>query len=275
MPLPEAFLQRTRQQLGDEFEAFVRALDGPPPVSIRLHPRKKFSLPENTGKVKWCPGGLYLPERPVFTLDPHFHAGAYYVQEASSMFLSEAVRQWIDLSQPLRVLDLCAAPGGKTTLLNSLLPEGSLLLSNETIASRFRILKENATRWGYANTCLSQADPAALSEIDGFFDLVVVDAPCSGEGLFRKDRNARQEWSEELVDFCAGRQKRILTDALGLLAPGGTLVYCTCTYSREENEDNAHWLCEEMDLIPRKMTLSSEWGIEEQTYGYQLYPHRL
>ena len=186
MPLPESFLSRMQNRLGAEFPAFLQAMHEPPPVSLRLHPFKKGSRFQQNERVPWHPEGRYLPERPSFTLDPAFQAGAYYVQEASSMFLFEALRQTVDLNKNLRVLDLCAAPGGKSTLLLSAISSGSFLLANEVIKKRIDPLQHNLTKWGLARTMISNHDPEDFSGLSGFFDLVCVDAPCSGEGLFRK-----------------------------------------------------------------------------------------
>ena len=275
MQLPKAFSEQMQTQLGSEWPAFLEALSAPPPVSIRLHPLKNLKLQENAGKVKWSSDGLYLSERPVFTLDPCFHAGAYYVQEASSMFVGEAVRQLTEPGPPIRVLDLCAAPGGKSTLLLSTLPQDSLVLANEVIRSRYQPLRHNLVKWGYPNSCSSMHDSREFSGLEGFFDLILVDAPCSGEGLFRKDPGATAEWSEEGVQLCAGRQKRILADAVKLLAPAGILLYCTCTYNRQENEDNASWLKDSFGLHPEPLRLEPEWGIVASGLGYQFYPHRV
>lgn len=274
MQLPEAFIQQMKAQLGDEWPAFLEALSNPPPVSIRFNPLKGYKLEENAGKVKWNPEGVYLPKRPVFTLDPSFHAGAYYVQEASSMFVGEAVRQLAGLDKPVRALDLCAAPGGKSTLLLSALPPGSVVLANEVIRSRYQILRQNLIKWGYPNACSSMHDSRDFGPLAGFFNLVLVDAPCSGEGLFRKGPGAVEEWSPAAVQLCAGRQKRILADAAGLLAPGGILLYCTCTYNRQENEENAAWLQETSGLVPEAVRLAADWGVASSGIGYQFYPHR-
>jgi 16S rRNA C967 or C1407 C5-methylase (RsmB/RsmF family) len=263
-------------RLGPEFESFRAALETEPPVSIRLNPAKPVAgLAEGQVPVPWHPQGYYLPERPVFTLDPLYHAGAYYVQEASSMLLGEVLRQVYPQQHPLRALDLSAAPGGKSTLLASWLPKGSLLVANEVIRSRVTILKENLDRWGYANTFTSSYDPEAFAGMNGFFDVVLVDAPCSGEGLFRKDPNAVNEWSEEHVQMCSARQRRILAAAVKLVAPGGVLLYSTCTYNEQENEQNAAWLAQEQKLTPLEVALPPEWGVAATGLGYQLYPHRV
>lgn len=276
MALSNAFKEQMKTILGEESDLFFQTVaENQPPTSIRWNPFKVFSLPENNDTVKWNNDGVYLEERPTFTLDPLFHAGAYYVQEASSMFLAYALRQINKLSEPQKVLDLCAAPGGKSTLLSSLLPTDSLLLSNEVIQSRFQILKENMTKWGAINSCLSRHDSKDFKELNDFFDLIIVDAPCSGEGLFRKDPKASDEWSPENVQLCTGRQKRILAEAVKMLQAGGTLIYCTCTFNYKENEDNAAWLMNEFGLEHVSLEIPSDWSIEKRRQGYQFYPHRV
>ncbi len=276
--LPPAFQTQIRAQLGnEEATLFFEALETPPSVSIRYNPRKKKMLlsSEQFVPVPWCADAFYLAERPSFTLDPVFHAGAYYVQEASSMFVSEALKQSVDLAKSLNVLDLCAAPGGKTTLLASLLNDESLLLANEVIKSRVGVLKENITKWGAPNCVVTNHDSEDFNALEGFFDVILIDAPCSGEGLFRKDQQARQEWSPENVQTCTARQKRILSNTVKLLAPNGVLLYSTCTYNEFENRKNVEWLLQTTDLEQLKLTIPSEWGITEYTYGYQFYPHKV
>ncbi len=275
--LPAAFQDEIRAQLGPEFPDFERALQEPAPVSLRINSwknsRKDDSLP-GPDPVPWHPDGRYLNERPVFTLDPVFHAGGYYVQEASSMILRYALDQVMPGKRPLRILDLCASPGGKSTLLASWMPGGSLLLANEAIQSRVGPLQDNLERWGYANTFTCSYDPAQFEKLEGFFDLVLVDAPCSGEGLFRKDPAAIDEWSADQVRLCVARQQRILGAARKLVSPGGYLVYSTCTYNDQENEGNARWLSHQ-GLSPVKLDMPSEWKIVEKGLGYQMFPHKV
>ena len=247
--LPDAFAAQMQQQLGSDYEAFAAALATPPPVSIRLNPRKPAVDIVGLTPVPWCAEGFYLPSRPVFTLDPLFQAGAYYVQEASSMLLAEAIRQTVGKRKPyagqapLKALDLCAAPGGKSTLLASALPPHSVLVCNEVIRSRVPVLRENIDKWGYANVVVSHHDPDDFAPLAGFFDLVMIDAPCSGEGLFRKDPKAMNEWSPEHVMLCAARQGRILAASAPLVAEDGWLIYSTCTYNDAENRQAMQWLC--------------------------------
>ncbi len=276
MKLPEAFSLQMQHILGEEYQAFVKSLAEPTPITIRPNNRKKTSEPiETKGDVLWYSDAHYLAERPVFTLDPAFHAGAYYVQEASSMFVAEAIKQTVDTSKSLKVMDLCAAPGGKSTLLASLLNDKSLLVANEVIKSRVGVLKENLEKWGFPNYIVSNHDPEEMIDLEGFFDVVLTDAPCSGEGLFRKDPNAMNEWSENSVQLCCARQKRILQAAAMLVAPGGILCYSTCTYNEKENESNAQWLTQVADFEHVKLKVPAEWGIVEKKYGYQFFPHKV
>jgi 16S rRNA C967 or C1407 C5-methylase (RsmB/RsmF family) len=233
LKVPSALIDSLIETKGFDKEAFEKVhQSGEQITSVRFNTQKPvdkstiFPLENNTeamafSSVPWNANGYYLSFRPSFTTDPLFHGGAYYVQEASSMFLEEAIRQSIDLSQPLRVLDLCAAPGGKSTLLQSVISDKSILVSNEVIKSRVTVLSENITKWGAANVVVTNNDPKDFQRLQGYFDLIVVDAPCSGSGLFRKDPSAIDGWSVDLVALCAQRQQRILADALPALADGG------------------------------------------------------
>jgi 16S rRNA C967 or C1407 C5-methylase (RsmB/RsmF family)/NOL1/NOP2/fmu family ribosome biogenesis protein len=274
---PPPFVRQMQQHLGDEYATFEAALRQDAPVSVRFNAHKVLrgdtSLPLGD-RVAWHPQGFYLSARPVFTLDPAFHAGAYYVQEASSMFLYEALRQTADLSKPLRVLDLCAAPGGKSTLLLDALPPDALLVANEVIRSRINPLRDNVTKWGCSNTAVGSAEAEHFAAIPDFFDVIVADAPCSGEGMFRKDPDAIREWSPDHVQHCALRQRRILAAAVEALAPGGLLIFSTCTFNRVENTDNAKWLTQNFDLQRVALTLNPAWGVTEIEGGYHFFPHR-
>lgn len=276
--LPEAFEQAIRHELGEEFTDFEASLRTPAPVSIRLNPLKKTGIP-TAGPVPWCTQGKYLAMRPGFTLDPLFHSGSYYVQEASSMFLEQALRQTTQLDKPLRVLDLCAAPGGKSTHLLSLISRDSLLVSNEAIRSRANILSENIQKWGYPNVIVSNDDPADFTRFTGYFDVIVVDAPCSGEGLFRKNPEAIREWSPDNVQRCAGRQRRIVSNVWPALRTGGLLLYSTCTYNPVENEENLKWLAENHAAEFLRLSTDPSWGIREVSHhpviGYRFFPHRV
>jgi 16S rRNA C967 or C1407 C5-methylase (RsmB/RsmF family)/NOL1/NOP2/fmu family ribosome biogenesis protein len=274
---PSAFEIRMRQTLGPEWKDFERVHGDTPPTSIRFNP-KKAAIEKKEAIIPWTTFGRYLPERPIFTLDPLFHAGTYYVQEASSMFLEQAFKQTVDLTSSLNVLDLCAAPGGKSTHILSLINNESLLVSNEVIRSRASILAENIVKWGYNNAVVTNNDPKDFQDIAGFFDVIVIDAPCSGEGLFRKDREAMEEWSPQNVDLCSSRQKRIVSDVWSSLKENGILIYCTCTYNESENEENLNWLQQEHAIEFLKLKLDEAWGIEEVTKGnmtgYRFFPHR-
>ena len=231
--------------------------------------------------VPWCQTGRYLPQRPSFTLDPAFHAGAYYVQEASSMFLDHVVSTlYAGVEPPQRVLDLCAAPGGKSTLLASRFTE-SFIVSNEVIKNRVTILAENVSKWGSSNVAVTHNDPKDFKRLPGYFDLVVIDAPCSGSGLFRKDPQAVEEWSEANVAMCSHRQQRILADILPSLRQNGYLIYSTCSYSTKEDEDICDWIIDDLDVQPVAIPIDSSWGIVEafsakhQAPGFRFYPDKL
>jgi len=276
--LPEPFQQTIRNLLGERSTEFFHSLRENSPISVRVHPLKNHPW-RNLEQVPWSEAGRYMKERPAFTLDPLFHAGTYYVQEASSMFLEQAFQASVDLDEPLRVLDLCAAPGGKSTHILAMLNRRGLLISNEAIRSRASILAENIQKWGYANCVVTNNDPSDFQRLSGFFDVVVVDAPCSGEGLFRKDPGAIAEWSSQNVQLCASRQRRILSDAWDALREGGVLIYSTCTYNTLENEDNLCWLRDQRDVAFVQIPLDPAWGVEEvragDVVGYRFFPHRV
>lgn len=262
--LPEKFQERLKQQLGEEgFAQFLAAFQGRPSTSLRLNPLKPTDKFAQETPVPWCPGGYYLHKRPEFVRDPLIFAGAYYVQEASSMFLSAALRQHAPLQEDLRVLDLCAAPGGKSTLIQSLLTPGSLLVSNELMPKRLEVLKENIVRWGAPNVFVSHNEAADFAPLQEYFDVMAIDAPCSGEGMFRKDEKAVDMWSTGLVASCASLQREILSDISGSLKPGGLLVYSTCTFAPQENEDNIRFLAESGEFEPLRLQLGEDWGVTE------------
>lgn len=258
MALPIDFITRTRALLGDEYTELEKALMADVPVSIRMNPKKSDKHPEAT-PVPWSHWGYYLPERLSFTFDPLFQNGTYYVQEASSMFLEQAIKAYV--KDPVVCLDLCAAPGGKSTHLLSLLPEGSVLVSNEVIRSRSYILAENIQKWGYPNHVVTNNDPAELGELTHLFDVIVTDVPCSGEGMFRKDTDSTGEWSVANVELCASRQRRILHDIWNALKPGGLLVYSTCTYNTEEDEENIQYIIDELGAEPLSIPIDHTWGV--------------
>ena len=273
--LPPDFAAATRSLLGDAYRLLEAALQAEPAVSVRMN-RDKCGEEPSAERVPWCDTGYYLAERRLFTLDPLFHAGAYYVQEASSMFLEQAVKAYV--KEPVRCLDLCAAPGGKSTHLCSILPEGSILVSNEVIPSRAAVLYENLAKWGNPNVFVARNAPADLGRLAHFFDLVVVDAPCAGEGMFRKDPAAARQWSLSGVARCAARQRQILRDVWDALRPGGLLVYSTCTYNTEENEDNLSFLVEDLGAEALPVPLREAWQVTGALkYGYpacRFFPHK-
>jgi 16S rRNA C967 or C1407 C5-methylase (RsmB/RsmF family)/NOL1/NOP2/fmu family ribosome biogenesis protein len=275
---PTEFESRMKLQLGDSWPQFAEAHQHPSPVSIRLNPYKKTGHLEGQ-PVPWALTGRYLPQRPVFTLDPTFHAGAYYVQEASSMFLEQVFSQVIPQDKSLRVLDLCAAPGGKSTHVLNLINRQSLLVSNEVIRSRVSVLTENLQKWGQPNVIVTNNDAADFQRLSSSFDIIVLDAPCSGEGLFRKDPNAMNEWSTSNVDLCSARQKRIVADVWPALKPGGLLVYSTCTYNEQEDEENLLWLKSEYGAESIPLKINEDWNIQiiekNGMMGYRFYPHRV
>ncbi len=286
MNLPPSLIQSLQNVNGFNEEAFKAVhQSGGQVVSIRVNPSKlsgsKIPPSVGGGAIPWSSNGYYLPVRPSFTLDPLFHAGAYYVQEASSMFLEEVLKQTVDLSQPLKVLDLCAAPGGKSTLIQSVISKDSLLVSNEVIKTRVNILAENITKWGAANVIVTNNDPKDFQRLKNYFDVIVVDAPCSGSGLFRKDPNAINEWSENNVALCAQRQQRILADIMPALKNGGTLIYSTCSYSQQEDEEILDWMVEEFNVESLKFKVEEATGIietvseQQKAFGYRFYPDKV
>lgn len=277
-PLPSAFVDEMNALLGaDEAAALCRALEGPACVSLRLNPLKPDAAAPSGPSVPWCAAGRYLTERPAFTLDPLLHAGCYYVQEASSMFIEQAFRQ-LD-APPRRVLDLCAAPGGKSTLWRSLMEAGTLLVANEPVRTRAMVLAENLAKWGQPDVVVTNALPERFAALPGFFDVVAADVPCSGEGMFRKDSGARDEWSAGAPERCARLQFEIVRDVWPALREGGFLVYSTCTFNRQEDEDNVARICEELGAEAVEVPAAPEWGIAGDTTGRGLpvshfFPHR-
>lgn len=279
--LPPSFVEEIRSLLGQEEAArLLDALQGEPAVSIRINQGKTSMTPPDASPVPWCPTGFYLKERPVFTLDPLLHLGGYYVQEAASMFLHHVLTRCTG-REPVRMLDLCAAPGGKSTLACSALPAGSLLVANEVMKNRVSVLAENLTKWGKTEVVVTNNDPANFTTLGPVFDIILVDAPCSGEGMFRKDPVAVKEWSPENVDMCVRRQRRILADIWPCLRPGGLFIYSTCTYNIKENEEQVRWLCDEWGAESLPVAdVPDEWGItgnllSGETFPvYRFLPHR-
>jgi 16S rRNA C967 or C1407 C5-methylase (RsmB/RsmF family)/NOL1/NOP2/fmu family ribosome biogenesis protein len=291
VPIPVDLLHSLKDVRGFDEAAFKAVHDsGEQVTSIRLNPAKSFGLQSPASDlpsqasglhpIPWCPHGFYLDSRPSFTLDPLFHGGAYYVQDASSMFLWHLLSSAVDPQQHKLVLDLCAAPGGKSTLLSSLFPEG-LVVSNEVIRSRANILQENVTKWGTGNFVVTNNDSKDFKGLEGFFDVIVADVPCSGSGLFRKDPSAIEEWSPDNVNLCCQRQQRILADIIPCLAEDGVLVYSTCSYSKEEDEDILDWIIDTFNLQPISVDVPASWGIIESRSarhaapGYRFFPDKV
>jgi NOL1/NOP2/sun family putative RNA methylase len=284
--LPISLINSLRGIPGFDEQAFLKAHEDQQSLtSIRVNPSKvtieRLSHLPISHAVPWCANGFQLAERPSFTLDPFFHAGAYYVQEASSMFLELVMKTHAALQEPMKVLDCCAAPGGKSTHLQSMISQESLLVSNEVIKTRVPILVQNITKWGASNVVVTSNDPRDFQRLGPFFDVVVVDAPCSGSGLFRKDPDAITHWNESLVEMCASRQQRILQDIWPCLKPGGLLIYSTCSYSVQEDEMVLDDLLTQRDADVLQVPISNESGIVETrspihgAYGYRFYPHQL
>lgn len=254
------FLNMMREQLGAEYEVFAEALTLPPSTSVRINNKLDSNQPahaqlgviQDAEPIEYCTTGYSLKERPNFTLDPMLHAGAYYVQEASSMYLEHIIKKYVD--GDVVALDLCAAPGGKSTHLAQLLTPDSLLVSNEIMPQRANVLAENVIKWGNVNTIVTNNKPSDFERAGSLFDLLVTDVPCSGEGMFRKEPVAVQDWSLEAVAMCAERQRSILTDVWDALKEGGLLVYSTCTFNRSEDEDNVEWIAKELgaDILEQK-----------------------
>ena len=276
MNLPVPFEHAMRQLLGDEYEAFRAALLGEPAVSIRLNTAKCATV-LSYEPVPWATDAYYLGERPAFTFDPLLHGGCYYVQEASSMFVEQAVKQHFDEARV--ALDLCAAPGGKSTLLRSLLPDDCVLVSNEVMRPRAQVLAENMAKWGHPRCVVTSNYPADFTPLGETFDLILVDAPCSGEGMFRKDEVAVAEWSPENVAVCWQRQRDILTDIWPTLRPGGLLIYSTCTFNTAEDEENVRWMMQELGAQLLPLTVDEAWGITPSLvpgveHAYRFLPGR-
>lgn len=283
MVLPTDFITQIRHILpAAEADALCEALSATtPPTSVRLNPLKRSGeLPAAAqADVPWCTEGHYLVERPAFTFDPLLHAGCYYVQEAASMFVEQAYRTIAADFTPQRVLDLCAAPGGKSTLWRSLLPDGALLVANEPVRNRAQILAENLAKWGHPDVVCTSAYADSFAPLAGMFDVIAADVPCSGEGMFRKDEGAISEWSLEAVVACAERQWDIISTMWPALRAGGYLVYSTCTFNQQENELMVDRICRELGAEPVPIATKEDWGIsgdttESQLPVYHFFPHR-
>lgn len=272
------FNHNMKDLLKEEFDLFYEALQQEPIVSIRKNPKLPFE--ENYPVVEWCSEGRYLPERESFTLDPIFHSGAYYVQEASSMFIEQLFKQAIipQLGDEIAVLDLCAAPGGKSTHISSLIGDKSILVANETISARSKILEQNIIKWGYDNTVVTSSDPRQFGRCGAIFDVVVVDAPCSGEGMFRRVEGAMEQWSPANVELCVARQQRIVADVYDSLKAGGYLIYSTCTFNTKEDEQNVQWIVDNFNVEGVDIEIPESWGVSRSTVSgincFKFLPHK-
>ncbi len=284
MNLPEEFEKEMTSLLGaEEYACFRDALQQESPVSVRVNEAKMPVRLDSDGplatakRVPWSAAGYYLDQRLTFTFDPLFHAGCYYVQEASSMFVERVLRTYVDT--PVVMLDLCAAPGGKSTLACAALPQGSLLVCNELIRNRAQVLAENLTKWGHPEVIVTQNAPADFAAYPSLFDVILADVPCSGEGMFRKDTVAIDEWSPRNVETCWQRQREILTDVWDALKPGGLFIYSTCTYNSHEDERNVQWIAEQFGAEPLPIPVEPEWNVTGDLCGtslpvYHFLPHR-
>ncbi len=263
----------------EEFSEFMASLQNTASVSVRINSRK-YPNPslDHSNTVLWCERGMYLSERVGFTFDPQWHAGAYYVQDASSMIIQTIIKRLaLPQNVGLRYLDLCAAPGGKTTAAIDALPDGSLVVANEIMSTRAQILKENLIKWGYSHCVVTSDDTAHFSALQGYFDIIAADVPCSGEGMFRKDEEAVSQWTPSLVNECVQRQLSIVRNAWNALCDGGIFIYSTCTYNRLENEQMIDYICKELGAESIAMDFPSEWkirpGIDTPHHCYRFMPH--
>ena len=288
--LPEDFIKYTQELMGNElFQQLKQGItEGEAPTSIRLNPFKckegedvrMENSPENGERlvegepIPWCPStGRYLSTRPNFTLDPWLHAGKYYVQEASSMFVDLVIRQLVH--DPVMMLDLCAAPGGKSTAVRAALPEGSLLFSNEPMRTRSQILAENIQKFGHPDMIVTNNYPRDYKKSKLQFDVILTDVPCSGEGMFRTDDGAISEWSLQNVDNCWHLQREIVSDIWNCLKPGGLLIYSTCTFNAHEDEENISWICEELGAVPIALNdIDEAWNITGNLIGTDIPVYR-
>ena len=276
--LPETFIEQLRDLVPDEWDALAAAITtSAPSVAVRVNEARGASVPDGARRVPWCDQGFYLEDRPQFTFDTDWHAGRYYVQDASSMFIAHVIRHLVDT--PVRYLDLCAAPGGKTTAAMQALPEGALVVANEIVPPRARVLADNVIRWGDPRCVVTSNAPAQMGRLNGFFDVIAADVPCSGEGMMRKDDEAVAQWTPTLVEQCAQRQREILADVWPALRPGGLFIYSTCTYNRQENELMADYIVGELGATPLEVPVEASWHIHPAIGSdwpcYRFMPHKV
>ena len=280
--LPVAFKERMTKQLGaEEAERLFSALDSASPVAVRLNPAKcgEEGVWSDGEAIAWSKNGCKLKERPSFTLDTAFHAGAYYVQEAASQFIDHVIAQ--EELQGKRVLDMCSAPGGKTTIYSTAVGCDGLVVANEYVRSRANILADNVRKWGMGNVLVTNNAPEHIAQFEGWFDLVAVDAPCSGEGMFRKEEVAREDWSEDAVKMCAARQLSIVREAWQSLKDGGLFIYSTCTFNEDEDEGVLRAFmaeCGDVFVPSQRVEIDDEWGVVRGEVGafqtFRFFPHK-
>ena len=278
MILSQEFIGQLQGLLPDEWEALVEAITASEPsVAVRVNEARGAKAPAGARRVPWCAEGFYLADRPAFTFDTDWHAGHYYVQDASSMFITHVIKHFVH--EPVRYLDLCAAPGGKTTAAMQALPQRSLIVANEIVPPRARVLADNVIRWGNPRCVVTSNTPANLGKFSRFFDVIATDVPCSGEGMMRKDDEAVAQWSPALVEQCAQRQREILADVWPALRPGGLLIYSTCTYNRQENEEIADFIVSELGATSLEVPIEAAWNIHpaigSPCHCYRFMPHRV
>lgn len=281
-PIPKDFLETSVSIFGRESEEFLASLDSEPSLGIHINAEKMQKtgvvIPDNAERVEWTSNGFYLNSRPRFTFDPFLHAGAYYVEEPSSMFVEKALNYIQKDIRIDRALDLCAAPGGKSIMIRNSM-KGGLLVSNEPLSKRAAVLTENLAKWGNPDIIVTSDFPEAFDGLTGFFDLIATDVPCSGEGMFRKDETARSEWSKANVENCVQRQRDILRTIWPTLRKGGYIIYSTCTFNRREDEENVLFIANELGAEIINLETDADWHICGDTTGrnlpvYHFFPHK-
>lgn len=281
-PIPKDFLETSVSIFGRESEEFLASLDSEPSLGIHINAEKMQKtgvvIPDNAERVEWTSNSFYLKSRPRFTFDPFLHAGAYYVEEPSSMFVEKALNYIQKDIRIDRALDLCAAPGGKSIMIRNSM-KGGLLVSNEPLSKRAAVLTENLAKWGNPDIIVTSDFPEAFDGLAGFFDLIATDVPCSGEGMFRKDETARSEWSKANVENCVQRQRDILRTIWPTLRKGGYIIYSTCTFNRREDEENVLFIANELGAEIINLETDADWHICGDTTGrnlpvYHFFPHK-
>lgn len=280
MELHQKFIEEINSYNDNKFDGLIESLATSPSISVRANGLKDVEVPLGKRMVKWCKRGWYLSERQAFTFDPAMHQGLYYVQDASSMILSHIVSELtVEESSPICYLDACAAPGGKTTAAIDVLPKGSLVVANEYVPNRAFALVENVVKWGSASIVVSKGDTARYKKLKDFFDIIATDVPCSGEGMFRKDIEAVNQWTPSLVNECVARQKEILCNLWGALRPGGYLIYSTCTFNRRENEEMVDFIIKELGASSIEIEMKNDWniqsGVDTKYHCYRFMPHKV